>query len=157
MTGGKFQGANIADFSDAVNLFTISGMPEEGIITAQTINNTTAFRYVRYLSPNGSYGNVAELEFYGESLAPSDPSPVNGAIDVPISEQLNWTAGTSATAHDVHFGTGNPPPYVDTVTETSFSPGLLEGRTLYYWQIVEQTAYGDVAGLGVYDVPAGRL
>lgn len=36
---------------------------------------------------------------------------------------------------------------MDTVTETSFSPGLLEGRTHYYWQIVEQTAYGDVAGL----------
>ncbi len=147
MTGGKFQGANSANFSDGVDLFTISGPPAEGMMTAQTINNTTAFRYVRYLSPNGGWGNVAEVEFYGVSGAPSDPSPIDGAADVSISVQLNWTAGDGATAHDVYFGTTNPPEYVDTVTETSFSPGLLEGRTHYYWQIVEQTAYGDVAGL----------
>jgi hypothetical protein len=44
MTGGKFQGANSADFSDAVNLFTISGMPEaclfSSIFQLPSRNNT---------------------------------------------------------------------------------------------------------------------
>jgi hypothetical protein len=36
-----------------------------GSFTTQAITNTGTFRYVRYLGPNGSYGNVAELEFDG--------------------------------------------------------------------------------------------
>jgi len=36
-----------------------------GSLTTVTIANTTAFRYVRYLSPAGSFGNIAELVFAG--------------------------------------------------------------------------------------------
>ena len=73
MVGGKFQGANASDFSGAVDLFTISSAPVEGLLTTQVIGNTNGFRYVRYLSPSGSYGNVAEVEFYGANAAAGDP------------------------------------------------------------------------------------
>ena len=65
VVGGRFQGANTADFSGAVDLFTISDQPTDGILTTQNISNDTAFRYVRYLSPEGGYGNVAEVQFFG--------------------------------------------------------------------------------------------
>jgi fibronectin type 3 domain-containing protein len=65
MVGGIFQGANQANFSDAVTLFTITNQPATGVFTSANITNTAGFRYVRYLSPNGGYGNVSELEFYG--------------------------------------------------------------------------------------------
>ena len=65
MVGGIFQGANQANFSDAVTLFTVTKQPATGVFTPVSITNTSAFRYVRYLSPNGGYGNVAELQFYG--------------------------------------------------------------------------------------------
>lgn len=66
MVGGQFQIANKADFSDAVTVFTITNAPVQGKMTEQLIANPTPFRYVRYLSPNGSNGNVGEVEFYGQ-------------------------------------------------------------------------------------------
>lgn len=67
MVGGRFQGANVPDFSSGVaTLFTIADIPPEGTLTTQDISNPNAFRYVRYLSPNNGFGNVAEVAFYGD-------------------------------------------------------------------------------------------
>src|ERR1035438_2294731 len=68
MTGGIFQGANLADFSDAVALYTITNSPVDGAMASVFPTNTAAFHYLRYLSPNNGQGNIAELEFY--SLGP---------------------------------------------------------------------------------------
>jgi len=65
MVGGIIQGANSEDFSDAVTLFTITSQPSAGALTSIDVDNTTGFRYVRYLSPDGSNGNVAEIQFFG--------------------------------------------------------------------------------------------
>lgn len=65
MVGGMFQGSNVADFSTATMLFTVSAQPTVGVYTEQTISNTAAFRYVRYISSSTGSGNVAEVEFYG--------------------------------------------------------------------------------------------
>ena len=51
MTGGIFQGANLADFSDAVPLYTITNTPVDGAIASIFPTNTATFRYLRYLSP----------------------------------------------------------------------------------------------------------
>ena len=69
MVGGVFQGANKSDFSDATMLATVTTQPATGVFTSASPTNTAAFRYVRYLSPNGGWGNVAELEFDGYPLA----------------------------------------------------------------------------------------
>jgi hypothetical protein len=63
MVGGQFQGANTADFSDATTLFTVSIQPATNVMTTQVAASLTPFRYVRYLSPAGGWGNVAEVEF----------------------------------------------------------------------------------------------
>ncbi|HUZ08089.1 MAG TPA: carbohydrate-binding protein [Candidatus Paceibacterota bacterium] len=78
MVGGLFQGANQADFSDAVTLFTVTNQAATGVFTSASIKNTAAFRYVRYLSPNGGFGNVAELEFYGYAF--SIPANTNSPV-----------------------------------------------------------------------------
>jgi O-glycosyl hydrolase/fibronectin type 3 domain-containing protein len=66
MTGGKFQGSTSATFASGnVDLYTIATQPADGAWTTTTsIASTTPFRYIRYLSPNNGYGNVAEVEFY---------------------------------------------------------------------------------------------
>jgi regulation of enolase protein 1 (concanavalin A-like superfamily) len=66
MVGGIFQGANVADFSTAVTLFTVSASPVEGSLTDQVITNTGSYRYFRYLSPAAGYCNVAEIQFWGQ-------------------------------------------------------------------------------------------
>ncbi len=77
MVGGIFQGANQPDFSDAVTLGTVSAQPATGVFTSVGIANASAFRYVRFLSPDGGFGNVAELEFYGYPL---------GTVSIPQVE-----------------------------------------------------------------------
>lgn len=64
MVGGKFQGSNTADFSSGVvDLYTITATPTSGILTAVTV--TGNYRYVRYLAPDGGWGNIAEMQVYG--------------------------------------------------------------------------------------------
>lgn len=59
---GIFQGANNADFSDAVPIAIIDSTDS----FEKEVTCSRGFRYVRYVGPENSYGMVAELEFYGE-------------------------------------------------------------------------------------------
>jgi hypothetical protein len=61
MVGGKFQGSN--DQSAWTDLVTITSTPPYAW-TELAVSNSTGFRYVRYLSPDNGWCNVAELEFY---------------------------------------------------------------------------------------------
>lgn len=67
MVGGRFEGANRADFSDAVTLLTIArqqAYPMERL-AVPTENAALPYRYVRYVAPVASRrGNVAEMKFY---------------------------------------------------------------------------------------------
>lgn len=66
MQGGVFEGANHSDFSDKKLLYTIEDMPA---VAYQRIRvaDMKPYRYVRYVSPKGGNGNVAEIEFYGNN------------------------------------------------------------------------------------------
>lgn len=74
MVGGKFQGANAADFSDAVTLFTVASSPPVGSLTTQDVSNSTPFRYLRYLSAPNGWCNVAEVTFTVSDAGPT-PTP----------------------------------------------------------------------------------
>lgn len=80
MVGGVFQGANQEDFSDAVTLYTVTSQPVTGAFTTVEVDNTNAFRYVRYLAPNDGYGNVAEIEFHGYSASNEQTSNASGDL-----------------------------------------------------------------------------
>jgi hypothetical protein len=71
MEQGVFEGANRSDFSDAKMLHTVKKIDGAYFYTAK-ISNSKQYRYVRYVSPQNSYGNVAEIAFYnaeGEKLS----------------------------------------------------------------------------------------
>ncbi len=66
MTGGKIQISTTADFSTGVTtIYTISTAPVNGKLTTITLTKPVTARYVRYLSPNGSYGDICEFEVLG--------------------------------------------------------------------------------------------
>ncbi len=71
IVGGIIQGANSPDFADAVSLFGFTEVPAEGIYTVARFDNQGLYRYYRFLSPASGYGNINELEFWGN---PSDPT-----------------------------------------------------------------------------------
>ncbi|MGN0233741.1 MAG: alginate lyase family protein [Bacteroidaceae bacterium] len=78
MTGGKFQVANEADFSDAVTVSTVSEAPTEGSLTKvfssfpPGVNEdgipNPRYRYLRYIGPDNGSCNVAEVQFFGRKV-----------------------------------------------------------------------------------------
>lgn len=89
MTGGIFQGSNVANFSTATTLYTITASPVSGVYTEQMIAKPAPFRYIRYLAPNNGFGNVAEVEFHG--------------IASGAAPQITGKAGTKELSYGTSF------------------------------------------------------
>ncbi|MDB4990445.1 MAG: hypothetical protein JWN04_5623 [Myxococcaceae bacterium] len=64
LVGGLFRGSNTSQTNDFVDLAKIEQEPVEGAFTELTFANDRVYRYIKYDSPQGSYGSVADLEFY---------------------------------------------------------------------------------------------
>ena len=128
MTGGKFQGS--ADGVTYTDLDTIAATPADGQWTTATLSaDPKTFRYLRYLSPIGSYGNIAELEFYsGASTAKLTGTPFGtpGSYANSGSDFTKVFDGSTATFFDspqrsgsvVGFDQGapSPPPALPSLT-----------------------------------------
>ena len=66
MVGGRVQVSTTADFSASVTtVFTVTATPPVGSLTDVFLSAPVAARYVRYLSPDGSYGDIAEFQLFG--------------------------------------------------------------------------------------------
>lgn len=61
--GGRFQFANQEDFSDAVTIATIPSF-KDCCFQELVVDCKEEFRYFRYMAPNGSTGEMAEIEMY---------------------------------------------------------------------------------------------
>lgn len=81
-------------------------------------------------------------------IAPYQPMPANGAVDVAIESTLGWRSGDideDPLVFDVYFGTSATPPLVATdVAVFYFDPGALVFATTYYWRIVVRDPFGAV-------------
>jgi len=102
----------------------------------------------------GDYGLPELAAFSQEWLeevpppgAASNPSPDNGAIDVNLTQDLSWTAGSGATSHDVYFGTANPPPFIGNQTDTTYDTGTMSYNTTYYWRVDEKNVRSTTTGI----------
>ena len=134
MVGGVFQGANLADFSDAVTLATVPTAPPTGQFTAVNATSNAAFRYVRYLSPNGGWGNIAELEFYGFLASVPVPTGFAAAAD-DAQVSLTWTATAGVTGYKISRATtsgGSYTPLATTAATNLLDTGVTNGSTYYY-------------------------
>ena len=107
MVGGVFQGANTLDWSDAVNLFTITEAPPYSTMTAATIALSGPYTLLRYLSPASSYGNIAELDFVGCAYGPpassssSSSSPSSSSSSSPSSSSSSTSPSSSSSVPGV--------------------------------------------------------
>jgi hypothetical protein len=138
MTGGTFQGANKPDFSDAITLATVPSTPTDGLLTRLAVNNSNAFRYVRYVSPANGWCDVAELQFYGvngPNSFPLPPSNLNAASDNVADVLLNWTGSVSATSYNIRRSTNNGLAYTligTTSMKTFMDTNTVSGTSYYY-------------------------
>jgi fibronectin type 3 domain-containing protein len=155
MVGGKFQASNTADFSSGViDLFTIATAPPEGVLTAQTVNSGSAYRYVRYIQPVNVWNSAAEVQFLGTVNGQSAPStPVaNVALVNGLQINLTWNAVPGATGYRIKRATTPGGPYVvwgDVNTgykdKTRFNDIETELGTTYYYQVSAYNQFGESA------------
>jgi hypothetical protein len=99
----------------------------------------------------GDYVPPAFEKNYGAK----EPSPADGATDVPRETALNWLAGPFAATHDVYlagtFEDANDASVANPLgaavnaglADVSFEPGLLEFGETYYWRVDEVNAAPD--------------
>lgn len=82
------------------------------------------------------------------------PSPADGATDVRLDDMLSWTAGDTATSHDVYLGTTfdavdqadvASPQFRDNQEGTTFEPTLAPNLT-FFWRIDEHGPGGMTKG-----------
>lgn len=81
----------------------------------------------------------------GGAETPTNPSPINGQINVSPTATLTWFS--TATTFDVYLGTVNPPPLVATnLLVRSYNPGTLAPSTVYFWRIIAKVGGNNYAG-----------
>lgn len=105
MTGGKFQGSNTGSGTGYVDLYTIPAAPAEAWQQVD-LPGTTGYRYLRYLGPDGGYGNVAEVEFYTSS----SPSGFSGTYKITArhsGKALDVSNASTADGANVQQWTDN--------------------------------------------------
>ncbi len=143
MTSGYFQAADNTNFTGAVTLSTVSVAPPITNTTEVVLGSPVSYRYVRYMSPNGGWGNAAEIEF---DLAPAAPKTPLGfsATSTDITNDfpvLTWSNDmfTVVASSCVYRATAPGGPYtaitpaglnVRTMTDTNLAVGVL-----YYYKV----------------------
>lgn len=122
MTGGKFQGSN--DKEGWTDLATIKDKPAEASWTEISVSGAASYRYLRYLAPPNSFGNVAEIEFYAGAKkltgVPFGPrgsflgggSGFKSAFDDNIATSFNAPTQDNAFAGIDTQGSASVPPTV---------------------------------------------
>ncbi|MRG48857.1 hypothetical protein GFS24_27350 [Chitinophaga sp. SYP-B3965] len=172
MVGGRFQGANKQDFSDSVNLFTVTEVPEK--IETALISQQQLFRYVRFIAPHGIRTNVAELKFFqgatqlfGKTIGFPDVSQEEtgtGLINVSDGDPATYFSGIKDSISWAGLDLGKP----KKITRIRYCPRsdtnfILEGDTyeLRYWDGEKWVVAGKQTAteqrLLFKDVPAGTV
>ena len=67
LVGGKFEGSNKDSLTGYVTLAEIKSVPGENQWTDLEFDNSQPYRWIRYLAPAGSHGNMAEVVFFSDN------------------------------------------------------------------------------------------
>ena len=138
MIGGKFQASNTPEFSSGVvDLYRVSTLPSDGLQLI-SVSSGTAFQYVRYLSPAGSWGNIAEMAVK-VLKAPAIPNGVQAAVASGSQIDLSWNAVDGATGYNVYRGTTpngeGAVPIAGNVAGLRYSDATVSPGTTYYYKV----------------------
>jgi hypothetical protein len=116
--------------------------------TGTMANNTTYYWRIDEKNAGGTTTGIvwSFTTIIAVPAKASSPSPATGAINVDITADLGWTAGSGTESHDVYFGTTNPPAYIGNQTGTIYDTGTMANGKTYYWRIDEKNTGGTTTG-----------
>ena len=137
------QQITLTNFPAAVTLTPWITSATYSLATLPSINVTNgSFNYS--LPPNSIITFVGQAVFGPPGVA-NNPSPTDGATNVPTGSALSWTAGSNAVTHAVYLGTVSnlvmqatpaSPEFQGEVSTTNLTPSLTGSQT-YYWRVDE--------------------
>ncbi|MBN1605730.1 MAG: fibronectin type III domain-containing protein [Polyangiaceae bacterium] len=162
MVGGKLQGSSTPDFSgDATDLFTVSDQPPDGVLTAQPVTSTKSFRYLRYVSPTGGYGHVAEVQFLGTVSGlntPATPVDLDASRSRANEATVHWGSVAGAERYHLKRSTtsGGPHTIVASGAFTGFTDRGLSSSTSYYYVVSAVNKMGESADSSEVSLLAGQ-
>ncbi len=162
MLGGVFQGANDPGFTNPVTLLTISAAPADGVLTSTPVNNSTAFRYLRYLGPANGQCDVGDVSFQGLTTGltpPASPAGLTALAVSPAEIDLSWTPVAEATSYNLKRATNPAGPYVilenvpgtnncENLPGTNYNDAGLSNGATYYYEVSALNFAGESGGAG---------
>ena len=97
--------------------------------------------------PVGYHSTFDDIFSASDGPAAVNPSPANGAIDVPIDVSLSWIEAEFATGRELWLGKAGAMEKVDPApTGTTYTPGNLELGETYEWRVDQVGPSGTVTG-----------
>ena len=161
----KVEGANEADFSDAVTLHICRDVvpsdwhlhPDWFDVVPDAAGGTNAFKYLRFIDPAGSHqcGNVSELEFYGMSadvLAANvivNPQPPTGLVasrgaypEVPT--ELRWQVQPGVSDSTLQRAPGANGPWTELAQlhgTNVYTDATAPAGVLSYYRVITDFTY----------------
>jgi len=82
---------------------------------------------------------------------PFNPNPANGSTNIAINPTLSWNCADpdgDIIYYDVYFEAENPNPTTlvsNSQTVKTYKPSQLEYNTTYYWKIIAEDIFGEIA------------
>ncbi len=126
--------------------------PPDDKETTLLVNVPTAFRYLRYVSPEFGYCNVAEIKYYAAGAPATETPPVNlqGTMSGVSTASLTWSAPYAGVpyGYNVKRSTVSGGPYTTVATglaTTSFQNSGLSPGTTYFYVVTATNSSGESA------------
>jgi hypothetical protein len=119
------------------DLFTMPAALPELELTPQALAGNQSFRYLRYLSPDGGYGNLAEVKFFGHLSGAKPPAATTLQATVagsPPQVELTWATAALAERYYVKRAGEANGPYTIVFAGSALSyvdSGLASGSYRY--------------------------
>jgi PKD repeat protein len=115
-------------------------------ITQVTYNDGSVAEYVYDNMGNRLMKSTSPSAPVNSSPNPvSDPSPLDGSIDVVLTPALSWTGGgdpeSDPVVYYVYLGDTMTPPLATSTTQTIFNPLYLKSNTTYYWKVITRDSH----------------
>ncbi|MFC2131349.1 FG-GAP-like repeat-containing protein [Bacteroidota bacterium] len=130
----------------------ISGLTSTEFPVSDLGENTTYFWRVRAWNKAG-YGDWSVLRNFTTDdsrvdypFAPALLSPANNTENVQQDAYLSWTAGAGATSYRIQIATYYTMSDIivdETIRQSKYAVGSLDGETEYYWRIYSVNSRGE--------------
>jgi len=136
------------------------GTPSTSTAQNPSVTYNTAGTYTVSLTASNSGGSDTETktDYITVLVLPGcagNVAPADGATDVLVNTELEWSAAADATGYKIYFGTDNPPTNIENGSDlgnvTTYTPrGDLNFETTYYWKIVAYNDAGNATGCATW-------